>query len=110
GNIALTSALVSGNTASASGPDVFTTGTVNATTSLMGSLAGITTFNGDAQTNVLVGKAPMLGPLANNGGPTQTHALLVGSPAINAGSNPANLPTDQRGLPRQAGTAEDIGA
>jgi hypothetical protein len=28
---------------------------------------------------------PMLGPLANNGGPTKTHALLAGSPAINRG-------------------------
>jgi hypothetical protein len=29
----------------------------------------------------------LLGPLANNGGPTQTHALLAGSPAIDAGNN-----------------------
>lgn len=48
-----------------------------------------------------------LGPLQNNGGPTQTHDLLVGSPAIDAG-NPggcrdqfgALLTTDQRGFPR----------
>ena len=44
---------------------------------------------------------PMLGPLADNGGPTMTHALLAGSPAIDAGPNP--VPTfvgndfDQRG-------------
>jgi len=31
------------------------------------------------------GVDPMLGPLANNGGPTQTHALLTGSPAVDAG-------------------------
>ena len=50
---------------------------------------------------------PVLGPLQNNGGPTQTHALLPGSPAINAG-NPTGctghqgdpLSTDQRGFPR----------
>jgi CSLREA domain-containing protein len=36
--------------------------------------------------------------LANNGGPTQTHALLPGSPAIDAGQ--AALAVDQRGLPR----------
>ena len=30
---------------------------------------------------------PKIGPLANNGGSTLTHALLAGSPAINAGSN-----------------------
>ncbi len=52
---------------------------------------------------------PKLGPLANNGGPTQTVALLAGSPAIDAagGSCPA---TDQRGIPRPLGTACDIGA
>lgn len=45
---------------------------------------------------------PMLGPLADNGGPTLTHALLAGSPAIDAGDNAtcASLPTDQRGSPR----------
>ena len=45
------------------------------------------------------GTNPMLGPLANNGGPTRTHALLPGSPAINSGSNGggADLATDQRG-------------
>ena len=51
-----------------------------------------------------------LAPLADNGGPTQTCALLAGSPAINAGSNPANLTTDQRGLPRQVGSQTDMGA
>src|SRR5262249_17526403 len=40
---------------------------------------------------------PMLAALANNGGATQTHALLAGSPAIDTGSNPASLTTDQRG-------------
>ena len=52
---------------------------------------------------------PLLGPLANNGGPTQTHALLPGSPAIDAGdivscndNSGAPISTDQRGLPRPA--------
>jgi CSLREA domain-containing protein len=51
---------------------------------------------------------PLIGPLANNGGPTQTHALLVGSPAINAGNTA--LTTDQRGIARPQGGADDIGA
>jgi hypothetical protein len=50
---------------------------------------------------------PLLGPLQDNGGPTQTHALLASSPAIDAG-NPSGcrdhlgalLTTDQRGFPR----------
>lgn len=41
-----------------------------------------------------------LGPLANNGGPTKTHALRAGSPAIDQGSNVGLPATDQRGLPR----------
>jgi hypothetical protein len=40
---------------------------------------------------------PMLGPLADNGGPTFTHALLEGSPAYNAG-NPNDQFMDQRGM------------
>lgn len=62
---------------------------------------------------------PLLGPLANNGGPTFTHALLTGSPAINAGSNAlavdadnSLLTTDQRGVgfPRITGSSVDVGA
>lgn len=39
---------------------------------------------------------PMLGPLQDNGGRTHTHALLPGSPAIDAGENAKSLQTDQR--------------
>lgn len=59
---------------------------------------------------------PSLGPLAFNGGPTRTHALLAGSPAIDAGepgcTNPDGiaLTSDQRGQPRPVGAACDIGA
>jgi hypothetical protein len=41
-----------------------------------------------------------LGPLANNGGPTQTHALLPGSPAIDRGDNTGGSAADQRGVAR----------
>lgn len=56
--------------------------------------------------------APLLGPLSNNGGFTETHALLPGSPAINAVTHNACPPpgTDQRGFVRPAGPACDIGA
>ncbi len=43
---------------------------------------------------------PKLGPLQNNGGPTQTHALLSGSPAVEAGTNTGCSSTDQRGITR----------
>ena len=51
-----------------------------------------------------------LGPLASNGGPTQTHALLLGSPAIDAGNDALCPPTDQRGVTRPQGAHCDIGA
>jgi hypothetical protein len=56
---------------------------------------------------------PLLGALANNGGPTQTLALLAGSPAIDGVtfSAPNGAPsTDQRGIARPQGTGFDIGA
>ena len=53
---------------------------------------------------------PILGPLADYGGPTPTMALLAGSPAIDVGL-PANcVATDQRGVARPFGAACDIGA
>jgi CSLREA domain-containing protein len=54
----------------------------------------------------IVAANPLLGPLARNGGPTQTVALLAGSPAIGAavGKAPAR---DQRGVKR---TDPDLGA
>jgi hypothetical protein len=55
---------------------------------------------------------PLLGALTDNGGPTRTHALGAGSPAVDAGNNLANLSFDQRGtpFPRVHGAAADIGA
>ena len=53
---------------------------------------------------------PLLGPLQNNGGPTFTHALLPGSPAIGAG-DPAELTgVDQRGFDRGPSDGISIGA
>jgi parallel beta-helix repeat protein len=43
---------------------------------------------------------PLLGPLQDNGGPTPTHALLTGSPAIDSGTNTGAPATDQRGVAR----------
>lgn len=57
---------------------------------------------------------PGIGPLANNGGPTQTHALLGESPAFNAipvsGNGNGSPPVDQRGVARPQGPGYDIGA
>ena len=58
-----------------------------------------------------------LGPLADNGGPTMTHALLAGSVAIDVipegeclDADGEPLTTDQRGEPRPAGGGCDVGA
>jgi hypothetical protein len=66
-------------------------------------------------TRTLVGVAPKLGPLQDNGGPTWTLALLPGSPAIDAGDTslvPPSIRTDQRGVghPRIGQGQVDIGA
>jgi|GEM_PF-1554402 len=79
------------------------------------NLIGDTTESSGWLTSDLTGNAnaplnPLLGPLQNNGGPTQTMALLSGSPAIDAGVIIPGLTTDQRGFPRPQGAAPDIGA
>lgn len=54
---------------------------------------------------------PRLGPLADNGGPTQTLAPLAGSPTVNTGGAlPVPLAKDQRGRPRPLNGAPDLGA
>jgi predicted outer membrane repeat protein len=58
----------------------------------------------------IIGADPKLGTLANNGGRTRTHALLPGSPAIDAGRD-ANCPaTDQHGVTRPQGSHCDMGS
>jgi hypothetical protein len=88
-------------------------GAVDATSSfnLIGdgtNLIGIS--NGSSGNQVGSAGSPinaMLGALASNGGGTQTHLLLPGSPAINAGSN-ANLPADTVDLDGDSDTAETL--
>lgn len=53
---------------------------------------------------------PQLAPLGNYGGPTQTVALLPGSPAVNAGTNSGAPATDQRGVARPQEGTVDMGA
>jgi hypothetical protein len=61
-----------------------------------------------ASTNNLIGGDPLLAPLGNYGGTSQTMALLPGSPAIGAGTSTGAPTTDQRGFARVG--AVDIGA
>ncbi len=104
--ITLESSIVSGN--SGGSPDIYSGGiAVTANFSAVGSNAGFTSFTGTG--NLPFGANLKLGPLADNGGPTQTHALLPGSAALNVGNNALVSTSDQRGLPRAVGTT-DIGA
>ncbi len=112
GSAALTGTIVSGNP----GTDIDSqSGAVTSTSSLIGTVgAGIAlTDAGGTQTGIT---NPGLGALANNGGPTQTMALLAGSPALDKGPNPVPSFTgnafDQRGAgyPRVVNGIVDVGA
>ncbi|MBA4371352.1 MAG: hypothetical protein C0402_00650 [Thermodesulfovibrio sp.] len=104
--LTITNSIIASNSG-AVGPDVY--GSINSQGyNLIGAAAG-TTINGDTTGNI-IGVAPLLSPLGNYGGPTQTMALLPGSPAIDAGTNSGCPTTDQRGMTRPYNTACDIGA
>jgi hypothetical protein len=99
--------IVADNSAHSAGPDL--DGSV---TSLGHNLIGNSTGGSGFAASDLVNVNPRLGPLQNNGGPTQTRALIAGSPAIDAGDN-ANAPVyDQRGpgFERVVNGTIDIGA
>jgi CSLREA domain-containing protein len=110
--------LIAGNTGGAA-PDVSSLGIV---TSLGNNLVGVSGGTVGFVASDLLDVAAGLGPLADNGGPTPTHALLAGSPAIDAGQAcvldsscasdnlASNLTTDQRGRARPGGAGVDIGA
>jgi CSLREA domain-containing protein len=104
GSVNLKGTILAGNTATTA-PDC-TTATASPVTSQGHNLIGTTSGCAfAAQGTDVIGQDPLVGPLADNGGPTLTHALLAGSPAIDAGP-PDAPPTDQRGAPRNP----DIGA
>ena len=117
-NLVLQSTIVAGNAQTSSTvnrPDMSAGSNVSVTADhcLIGVADTVTLAAGSA--NNLTGTStsplnPLLAPLGNYGGPTQTMPPMAGSPTLNAGSNPASLTADQRGQPRTVGTAPDIGA
>ena len=107
GTVSVASTIIAGNgDHSHAAPDV--SGSLILSHSLIGDNTGSALTEApvgspDAGGNLIGGPIhgvinPKLGPLAQNGGPTQTCALFAGSPAIDMGSNPASLSYDQRRL------------
>ena len=110
-NCAMSNSLMTGNSIAGAVAQDFD-GLVNCTVS-NALLAGADNSNFDDDGDNILNADPLIGPLTNNGGQTQTHALLPGSPAIDAGSAGKFTPgLDQRGegFPRIVGTEIDIGA
>lgn len=109
--VTLENTIVAGNTAAngaGANPGAFTPGpNVDGAVSSNGhNLLGVATdATGFTGTGDLTGANPMLGALADNGGPTETMELLPGSDAIDAGVA-ADATFDQRGEPR---TQDDPG-
>jgi hypothetical protein len=94
GSAILRNTIVAGNTAS-TGPDALGNFSSQGN-NLVGNTSGAVGFGG---TDIL-GRNPLLGPLQDNGGSTDTHALLSRSPAIDKGTNAGCPRTDQRGKAR----------
>jgi filamentous hemagglutinin family protein len=93
---------VGGGTLTFTGPNIVG---VNGVSGISGTVGGVTPITPIGAASTVISTT-----LANNGGPTQTFALVSGSPAINAGSNAGVAATDQRGLPRIFGDRVDIGS
>ena len=112
GPVIVQNTIIAGNTAGTFDNDV-AGNFVSSGNNLIGDVGDTSSFgvSGD-QTGGGEGSPldPLLGPLADNGGPTETIALLIGSPAIDGANTAAAPATDQRGVHRPAGSAADIGA
>ena len=123
----VTNSTLSGNSANGAGGGLFNrnsiitvTNTIVANSSSGGDCSGGTIDGGhnissddtcgfDPANGSMPNTDPLLGPLQDNGGPTWTHALLPGSPAIDAGDDTQCPPTDQRDVPRPIdGDGDDV--
>ncbi|MEO6810052.1 MAG: choice-of-anchor Q domain-containing protein, partial [Isosphaeraceae bacterium] len=110
-NVSLTNTIVAGNTADSGGSDVYNNRSLTSLGyNLIGERDGTSGWTKTDLTGTVAKPLnPKLAPLGNNGGPTQTMALLSGSPAIGKGTRVSGVTTDQRGFPLDRPTP-DIGA
>jgi predicted outer membrane repeat protein len=101
-NSRIEGSIVAGNAAGGSGADVFESN-ANSTLTVVYSLIGTGVMpDAGSPSTVVRANNPLLGPLADNGGLTRTHALLPGSAAIDAGDPNVSFASsefDQRGAP-----------
>ncbi len=113
GSMTIVDTIVAANTATTSGPDALGN-FVSEGNNLIGETDGSSGWVGSDLTGSIAQPLdPLLAPLAYYGGPTETMALLPGSPAIDAGNNaliPNGVTTDQRGYARIVNGTVDIGA
>ncbi|HRX69731.1 MAG: DUF4214 domain-containing protein [Gammaproteobacteria bacterium] len=114
--LSIGNSIVVGNTAP-TGKEIRSNGTLNSLGhNLFGenAEAGLEGADSVASDLILAGSmTTAIAPLADNGGPTQTHLPIPGSPAIDAGDNtliPQGVTTDQRGEARIQNGLVDIGA
>jgi hypothetical protein len=105
GTVTIDSSIVANNSADTS-PDL--NGSVTAGASLIENTAGASITAGTGAN--ITAQDPLLNGLANNGGPTQTMALGMNSPARDNGTNLLSFTSDQRGQPRNDGGGVDMGA
>jgi len=112
GTVYFKNTIIAGNTANVSDPDcrnLYGWPLTSQGYNLVQTISPGCNISGDTATNI-TGEYPLLGPLADNGGDTETHALLSGSPAIDAGTCVDAPATDQRGVARPQDMNCDIGA
>lgn len=120
GSLTLTNSIIAGNSSNVFAQDVKApddpSTKLEVSYCLIGNSNGAGLADAKVNQNNLIDIDPLLEPLADNGAPTQTHALRIGSPAIDQGN--ATEP-DQRGFPRAddpmvtnaaGGNGSDIGA
>lgn len=105
----ITNTILAGNTANGTPDDLaINQGSFTSVTNSLIQASAPTTLDGATVAGNILGQDPLLGPLANNGGYTQTMALAANSPARNTGTTVGAPTVDQRGVTRDA--TPDIGA
>ncbi len=119
-NFFIRNSIVAGNNGTATSPDF--TNSAGGNQSQGNNIIGNTGTSTGWVASDLLNTNPLLGSLADNGGPTQTFLPQMGSPAIDGGQNcvvdascaannaPVNVNADQRGVTRPQGANVDIGS